>query len=197
MSIDAIIFDFDGTLVDTMPLHYEAYRQTFAEIDLELSREEFFANIGGNARETIPKLLAGRTTSVDVRQIHARKKEIVAQLLLEGPVKALQTAELLEAFFGRLPLALASSGSRVGIEIILRRLGWQHYFPVVVTGEDVPRGKPAPDLFLMAAHKLAVAPSACLVFEDTDAGVSAARAAGMRVYDVRGESPELAAQAAR
>jgi len=186
MTIAAVIFDFDGTLVDTMPLHFEAYRRTFAEMDLELTREAFDANIGGNARETIPKLLAGRAAPSDLERIHRRKKEIVRELLAGGPIPVLQTAELLDAFDGRMPMALASSGSRQGIEIVLDRFGWTRYFEAVITGEDVEHGKPAPDLFLLAAEKLKARPDVCLVFEDTDAGVEAARAAGMRVIDVRG-----------
>lgn len=186
MAVDAVIFDFDGTLVDTMPVHYEAYRRAFAEMDLALSRDDFYRNSGGNARETIPKLLAGRRAPRSLPEIHARKKEILGQLLSEGPIEVLQTSQLLDAFLGRLPMALASSGSRAGIELILDRLGWRHYFAAVVTGEDVPHGKPAPDLFLMAAQQLDIERSRCLVFEDTDAGVAAARTAGMHVYDVRG-----------
>ena len=82
-------------------------------------------------------------------------------------------------------VALCSSGSRPGIELILERLVWRSLFDVVVTGEDVAAGKPAPDLFLVAAERLGVAPAGCFVFEDTDDGVAAARAAGMEVFDVR------------
>jgi len=86
-------------------------------------------------------------------------------------------------------MALASSGSRPGIEVILERFGWQRYFAAVITGEDTPHGKPAPDCFLLAADKLAVSPAACLVFEDTDAGLQAAANAGMKAIDVRVTSP--------
>lgn len=181
----AAIFDFDGTLVDTMPLHFEAYRRVLAEVDIELTPVEFFSNIGGNARETIPKLLAGRPCLVPPAELHARKKQLVNRLFAEAEIPVLETARLLDVFYGRLPMALASSGSRPGIEIILRRFGWDRYFGAVVTGEDASRGKPAPDLFLLAAEKLHVEPTSCIVFEDTDAGVEAARNAGMQVFDVR------------
>jgi HAD superfamily hydrolase (TIGR01509 family) len=84
-----------------------------------------------------------------------------------------------------LPIALASSGSRSGIDVILERLGWRDRFDAIVTGQDVARGKPAPDIFLRAAERLGIAPPRCLVFEDTDDGVAAARAAQMAVFDVR------------
>jgi HAD superfamily hydrolase (TIGR01549 family) len=184
-SIAAAIFDFDGTLVDTMPLHFEAYRRVLAEMDIVLSADDFYANIGGNARETIPKFLRGRECPRSNDEIHARKKEMVNRLLAECPIPILETAKLLPVFAQWLPMALVSSGSRPGIEIVLARLDWEQYFSVVLTGEDAARGKPSPDLFLLAADKLNLPPEACIVFEDTDAGLEAARGAGMRPFDVR------------
>lgn len=181
----AIIFDFDGTLVDTMTLHYEAYRRAFAEMGLDLSWPDFAAHIGGTGRETIPRFLGGRAAPWSVDAIHRRKRDLFADLLATVEVAVLPTARLLPLFSGRTPLAIASSGSRQGIESILRRLGWQDYFAALVTGEDVARGKPAPDAFLLAAARLEVPPGDCLVFEDTDDGVAAALAAGMSVIDVR------------
>jgi HAD superfamily hydrolase (TIGR01509 family) len=180
-----LIFDFDGTLVDTMPIHYEAYRRTFAEVGLELAADDFYANIGGKASETIPRFLGGRSCARSVPELHARKQAIAAELLRSEPIPVLASAELLHAFRARHPIALASSGSRSGIEILLERLGWRAHFDAIVTGEDAPRGKPAPDLFLIASERIAMAPPHCLVFEDTDDGVAAARAAGMAVFDVR------------
>ncbi len=185
MPIKAVLFDFDGTLVDTMPIHYEAYRRVFADVGVVLSQDDFYGNIGGKATEAIPKFLGGRPCSLSVEEIHQAKKRLVATLFESEPIPVLDTAYLLELLLGRVPMALASSGSRPGIEGVLRRLGWKHYFQVVVTGEEVQHGKPASDLFLLAAERLSVEPAACLVFEDTDAGVAAAKAANMVVADVR------------
>jgi len=132
MSVAAIIFDFDGTLVDTMPLHYEAYRQVFASAGIELTAEAFQAAIGGNARETIPRFLAGRNCPMSVEEIHHRKKALVTQFFTERPVPLLETAALLPVFFGKCKLALASSGSRPGIEVILKRLDWRKYFDAII-----------------------------------------------------------------
>ena len=126
--ITALIFDFDGTLVDTMPLHFEAYRRVLSEVQIELTPDDFYSNIGGNARETIPKLLRGRDCSLSTGEIHARKKELINRLLVELPIPVLETAKLLGAFHGRLPMALASSGSRPGIEIVLKRFEWEPFF---------------------------------------------------------------------
>jgi beta-phosphoglucomutase-like phosphatase (HAD superfamily) len=183
--ITAAIFDFDGTLVDSMPLHFEAYRVVLAEVGIELTRDDFYGSIGGNARETIPKFLRGRACTLTPAEIHARKKGLINQLLAGGPITVLETAKLLPVFHGKLSMAVASSGSRAGIEIVLKRFGWQDYFAAVICGEDTQRGKPAPDLFLLAAEKLGASPESCIVFEDTAEGLEAARRAGMRPFDVR------------
>ena len=183
--IAGVVFDFDGTLVDSMPLHFEAYRRVLAAGGVALAREEFFGAIGGTARETIPKLLRGRTCTFTVDEIHARKKATLAQLLVTEPLVVLETSKLVPVFKAFVPVGVASSGARPGIEQMLARLGWTSWFDVVITGEDAQRGKPAPDLFLACAHGMGVDPTRCLAFEDTDDGVAAARAAGMDVFDVR------------
>jgi HAD superfamily hydrolase (TIGR01509 family) len=141
--------------------------------------------VGGKASEAIPKFLAGRPAPWDVARIHTRKKELLAEHLQHAPLRPLPTARLLPILAHALPLAIASSGSRPGVEAILARLEWKLYFRAVITGEDVQNGKPAPDPFLLAARRLGVSPERCLAFEDTEAGILAARAAGMLVIDVR------------
>ena len=181
----AVVFDFDGTLVDTMPLHYEAYRRAIAECaGAELEPEVFWAEIGGTAREVVPRLLARVGCEADPSVVHARKKDLLRDVLTDADIPVLETAKLLPVLRGRLPMALASSGSRQGIELMLDRLGWTAYFDAVVTGEDVAAGKPAPDAFELAARRLGVDPARCLAFEDTPAGLASARRAGMAVFDV-------------
>jgi len=183
--IRAAIFDFDGTLVDSMPLHYEAYRRVLADEGLVLSRATFFAAVGGTAGEVIPRLIGDQNCTVAHDELHRRKKVELAALLDDTPVPVLGTAVLLDVLADTHRLAIASSGSRTGITMMLDRLGWADRFEVVVTGEDVDHGKPAPDPFLLAARKLGVPPEECVAFEDTDDGVAAATAAGMLVLDVR------------
>ncbi len=185
----AAIFDFDGTLVDTMPIHYEAYRRVLADAGIDLSPADFYGSVGGKAAETIPRFLRGRPCSLSVPEIHSRKKAVVRELLLHGPIPVLETAKLLSFLRGQFRLALVSSGSRPGIDIVLARLGWTRTFETVITGEDCRSGKPDPEPFLLAAERLGVDPGACLVFEDTDDGVKSALAAGMEVFDVRGTTP--------
>jgi beta-phosphoglucomutase len=180
----ALIFDFDGTLVDTLSLHFAAYKTVLRQFGVDLSREAFDAALGGKASETIPKMVGRTVDDKDVATIHARKKDMIGRMFLDSDVSLLGPSALVEFFRGRMTMALVSSGSRPGIEVLLRRMKWDNVFQVVVTGEDVENGKPHPDPYLLAGRLLGVAPENCLVFEDSLPGVESARAAGMNVIDV-------------
>jgi len=181
----AAVFDFDGTLVDTLDLHYQAYRQVFEDRGLDLSREVFYRAIGDKANVAIPRMAQRSLDPEEIADIHVRKKARVEELFATAPISVLSPALLLPLLVGRVPLALASSGSRPGIEMLLNRSNWKVFFSVVLTGEDVTHGKPHPEIYLLAAQRIMVPPQMCLAFEDTEAGVSAAHAAGMTVIDVR------------
>jgi len=183
--ISAIIFDFDGTLVDTMPIHFRAYREILADFGYQLTKEHFESVIGGKASESIPKMVGQPLSKEEIERIHRCKKERVQTFFERENIVCLKTSLLLPVFFGRLPLALASAGSREGIEVLLKRLGWTKYFDAVVTGEDVKCGKPASDAFDLAASLMGIVRWECLVFEDTDPGIQAAANASMSYIDVR------------
>ncbi len=181
----AAIFDFDGTLADTMDLHYQAYRDVFSAKGWELNRDTFYAAIGDKAQVTIPRIAQRALSPAEIHEIHIRKKARVEELFLAAPVPVLSPALLMLLLARKVPMALASSGSRPGIDILLKRMNWHGHFSAIVTGEDVTHGKPHPEIYLLAAERLLVSSDSCLVFEDTDAGVSSARAAGMIAIDVR------------
>lgn len=188
-AVAAVLFDLDGTLVDTMPIHYAAYRDVLAEFDIPLAFDDFIARSGGAARETIPRLIGDRPCPVPVEEIHKRKVARANVLFSEQKPDALPTAMLIDVMRQAYPIGLVSSGSRNSVTTTLRAMGWTQTFRVIITGDDVEKGKPAPEGYLKAARALDVAPDACLVFEDMDDGVSAARAAGMQVYDTRQAIP--------
>jgi beta-phosphoglucomutase-like phosphatase (HAD superfamily) len=185
LAFNGVLFDLDGTLIDTMPLHYEAYRRTFLEMNLSLTPEAFYGNVGGTGLETIPRFLAGRAAPCSVAEIHDRKKRQLALLLDEVELTVLPAGLLLPLLRGRVPMAVATSGARPGVERMLSRVGWLEMFQAVVTAEDVRNGKPAPEVYLEAARLIGVPAGECLAFEDTDDGVASARAAGAAVVDVR------------
>jgi beta-phosphoglucomutase family hydrolase len=183
-SFDAVIFDCDGTLADTMPLHYRAWHETLAEYGGEMS-EALFYELGGVPTAEIVRILNARgKTTLPVQETAAAKEARYADLLPQAaPVQPV--LQLVREYCGRYPLAVASGGIRLLVDRTLAALGISDYFQAILTAEDVARGKPEPDLFLLAAERLGVMPERCVVFEDSDLGLEAARRAGMAVVDVR------------
>ena len=184
MTFKAIIFDCDGTLADTMPPHYQAWVAALARHGLELSEDRFYA-LGGWPSLQIVELLAqecGRT--IDCHAVACEKEADFERLL--SHVQAIEPVKAVAAQWrGKLPMAVATGGIRRIAENILRHVGILDWFDTIVTADDVEHHKPAPDIFLEAARRLKVAPSDCLVYEDTDPGIEAASRAGMQYIDVR------------
>jgi HAD superfamily hydrolase (TIGR01509 family) len=184
---DAILFDLDGTLVDTMPLHHRAYQSVFRARGLDLEWAVFMGLVGAPARLAIPRFAQAAGWAAephDVAAVHAEKKAaFAANLAIEKPA-LLPAARLLAAVRETKRCALVTSGNRAGVEAILDALGWTRWFEAIVTGDDVTHGKPHPEPFLRAAEALAVAPAACLALEDTTDGLASARAAGTTAIDV-------------
>lgn len=181
---EAIIFDCDGTLTDSMPVHFLAWRKTLAEYGVAFSEERFYA-LAGMPTERIVRLLAreqGR--DVDARQVAEQKEALFLESLgLLEPIEPV--VEVARHFRGQIPMAVASGGYRGVIEQQLRQIGCEGWFSVLVTAEDTERHKPDPDVFLEAARRMQIQPGRCLVYEDADLGVQAAQAAGMDCCDVR------------
>lgn len=180
----ALIFDCDGTLVDSMPLHWRVWQQLLPKYGLRLSRDEFDRRGGVPSLELVQRLAAEQGVRVDARAFVAEKEQRYLELLpWVKPIPAV--VQIAQAHAGRLPMAVASGGSRRVIETVLRHVGLRHLFNVVVTHEDVARQKPAPDIFLEAARRLGAPPGRCRAYEDTEVGLAAIRAAGMEAVDVR------------
>ena len=182
-----LIFDCDGTLADTMPLHYRAWRRALDEADQgDLFPEAQFYQWGGvPAREVLERLKEAHGRSFDIDGLTAIKEGYFAELVPQSTPIAPVIAEA-RRFYGIVPMAVASGGQRELVEATLERLGIRELFSVVVGSQDAERGKPEPDLFLLAAKRIGVAPEACVVYEDAPAGIEAARRAGMKAVDVTG-----------
>jgi beta-phosphoglucomutase family hydrolase len=184
MPLQAVIFDLDGTLVDSMPLHHRIWVQALATVGLEFPEELFYRLGGWTTREIIRRLALEQGKTVDVDSL----ADLRDRAFREHRHEAEAIPEIVGAarhFHGHLPLAIATGGTRAQATAILTRLGLLELFPVLVCAEDTRNHKPHPEPFLRAADLLGVEPSACLVYEDTDAGLAAAEAAGMRAIDVR------------
>ncbi len=182
--IKGLIFDCDGTLVDSMPVHWRAWRMITERHRLELSEERFYALGGVPSRDILAMLREEQGLTLDPLAV-AKEKE-VAYLAIFQEVEPIHTViEIARAHHGKLPMAVASGGTHRVIEQVLENLGIRGLFATVVTSEDVANQKPAPDIFLEAARRIGVSPQCCRAYEDTDLGLQAIRAAGMEAVDVR------------
>jgi beta-phosphoglucomutase family hydrolase len=174
----AYLFDCDGTIVDSMPLHYVAWKSALAEWNCDYDEKLFYAWGGKPVLKIIADLNEMHGLNMPVAELAARKEALyhaaLPQLKAVPPV-----LEQVLAQHGRIPLAVVSGSRRDSVVGSLTALGLLDKFDTLVCAEDYTHGKPAPDCFLLAAKRLNVEPSACLVFEDTDLGIEAATAAGM------------------
>ena len=174
----AYLFDCDGTIVDSMPLHYIAWKKALSEWNCEFDEQLFYSWGGRPVNEIIATLNERNGLKMPVEAVGQRKEGLYYALLpqLEAIPEVL---EHIEAQHGRIPFAVVSGGMRDSVVRSLTALHLLDKFDTIVGAEDYANGKPAPDAFLVAAARLGVAPEDCLVFEDTDLGIQAATAAGM------------------
>jgi beta-phosphoglucomutase-like phosphatase (HAD superfamily) len=175
------IFDLDGTLVDTMPLHYTAWESALRRAGLKGKLDEnLFYELGGVPSRKVAALL-GKRHGLELDPVAVYKDKEVAFM---GSLEKLALIAPVVEFARRVgrdhPVAIASGGTRDVVESTLTKTGLAPLFPTVVTADDVEHGKPDPDMFLLAAKRMGVAPADCLVFEDGQAGIEAAKAAGMK-----------------
>jgi len=181
------LFDLDGTLIDTMPLHFEAWREALRRCGLGRDLEEdFFYSLGG-----VPTLLVAQQigehygVKLDAARVERVKEKIYLARLREATLIT-PVVKFARRVAAAHPVAVVTGGMPEVARAALRLTGLDALFPIVVTPADVPpgRGKPAPDMFLLAARRMGVPPERCLVFEDAAPGVAGARAAGMQVVHV-------------
>lgn len=183
--VSGLIFDCDGTLADTMPPHFVAWDTTLRKYGLSLDEDEFYA-WGGWPTVVVAKHVIDRAgKDLDATPL-AFEKEALFETVLDTVQPIPVVLEVARHFRGEIPMAVASGGMRRIVRRVLEVIDADHLFDAVVTAEDVVRHKPEPDIFLEAARRIGADPAGCVVFEDAEPGIEAARRAGMRVVDVRG-----------
>src|SRR5215475_6524477 len=176
---DAYLFDCDGTIVDSMPLHYKAWKRVLAEWGCDFEESRFYSWGGMPIVEIIATLNKEHGLFMPVEAVAQRKENLYYELLPE--LKAIpEVVEHIEARHGEIPFAVVSGSTRDSVIASLTATGLLDRFGTFVCAGEYKNSKPHPEAFLLAAQKVGVSPEKCLVFEDTDMGIQAATAAGMK-----------------
>ncbi len=194
-TLAAMIFDFDGVIADTEPLHFSSFRQTLAEIDIELTESDYYANyLGYDDRGCFIAALTAHQHSTDpatLTQLMQRKARAYLDSVREHQVIFPGACEFVRESAAAYRLAIASGALRHEIEVILEQAGLRKEFLHITSAEDVTRGKPDPQPFLHALnglnrqhHEQAITAGSCLVIEDSIPGIRGAKTAGMKVLAV-------------
>lgn len=191
----AVLWDMDGTLVDSAEYHWQAWRDTMLGEGLSITREQFLATFGQRNDRILCQWLGEKTTPELVERIGDAKEALYREHVRGQGIEMLPGVA---AWVHRLHQqgwrqAIASAAPRANIETILQVLSAAHLFDAVVSAEDVHRGKPDPEVYLVAAERVGVAPDCCIVVEDAIAGVQGAHAAGMRCIGVTHDGKHLPA----
>lgn len=182
----AVIWDVDGTLVDTAELHFQAWIELARQLDKPFNRADFAATFGRRNPEIIHQLFGHHYTEPEVDDLGFRKEELYRAAARQGVALLPGVRELLEALQAAgIRQAIGSSAPRGNLDLILALTATERFFGAMVSMEDTQRGKPDPQVFQIAAERLGVRPAHCLVLEDAVAGVQAARAGGMKCIAVR------------
>src|SRR5438105_7680893 len=177
-AFDAYLFDCDSTIVDSMPLHYIAWKKALGEWNCEFDEKLFYAWGGMQILEIVSTLNKDRGLHMPVEQVALRKESLYFELLPQLKVVP-EVLELIEMKHGEIPLGVVSGSALDSVTASLSQLNLLDRFDTLVCAGDYQKSKPDPEAFLLAASRLGVAPKSCLVFEDTDMGIQAATSGGM------------------
>ena len=189
----AVIFDMDGVILDSEQVYQEIEREMYAELGINVTRQEHMTFMGTTENIMWEHMKSRHGLAEDPRELARRERERLLSRLRspEGipPIEGIE--DLLQKLHEKgIPLLLASSSVREIIETVLQKLNIGQYFSGIVSGDEVERSKPAPDIFLEASSRAGLSPSKCIVIEDSVNGIRAARSAGMKVIGLKNAHSE-------
>jgi beta-phosphoglucomutase family hydrolase len=191
----AVLWDMDGTLIDSEEQHWISWRNTLANEGIVITRAQFLATFGQRNDSIIPQLLGAAATPQRIERISEAKEELYRHLIRRDGISPLPgVASWLHRLHKHGWLqAIASAAPRANIDAVLEALSATHIFQSIVSAEDVQKGKPDPEVYLKAASRVEASPENCIVVEDAAAGIEGARRAGMRSIGVSHDGQHLPA----
>ena len=182
---DGLIFDMDGTVIDTMPSHAKAWEMVGQHFGYPFNGNLLYEMGGAPVKTIALEMMKRHAMPLDqLNNVIELKREYGKELIMKHAA-LLPAANVVRSFYAKKPLALGTGSHRAMTEILLDKFDFEKYFCAIVTAEDIQNHKPAPDTFLRCAELIKVKPQRCLVFEDGDLGIQAGLRAGMDVFDVR------------
>lgn len=182
---DGLIFDMDGTVIDTMPSHAKAWEMVGQHFGYPFNGNLLYEMGGAPVKTIALEMMKRHTMPLDqLNNVIELKREYGKELIMKHAA-LLPAANVVRSFYSKKPLALGTGSHRAMTEILLDKFDFEKYFSAIITAEDIQNHKPAPDTFLRCAELIKVKPQRCLVFEDGDLGIQAGLRAGMDVFDVR------------
>ncbi|MFC2125584.1 HAD family hydrolase [Bacteroidota bacterium] len=180
-----LIFDLDGTLLDSMPLHYEAWHEICSEeLDYDFTEKFFYDNAGVSSNRIFEKIKILSGLEFNHNEMANRKEELYESKIHKLKVRD-QLVNIVKEYHGKLPMAIGTGSPGEGSWKAVKAVGLDKYLKIMVSKEMVEHPKPAPDTFLKCAELIGIYPEDCQVFEDGDPGIQAAKTAGMMVIDIR------------
>ncbi|MCL2891265.1 fructose-1-phosphate/6-phosphogluconate phosphatase [Brenneria tiliae] len=179
-----LIFDMDGTILDTEPTHHKAWNRVLARYGMTYDAKAMTALNGSPTWRIAQAIIGSHQVDIDPYRLAAEKTAVAEEMLLDT-VKPLPLIDIVKSYRGRRPMAVGTGSTHGMADKLLTHLGLRDYFDAIVGADDVDNHKPFPDTFLRCAELIAVAPEHCVVFEDADYGIEAAARAKMAVVDVR------------
>lgn len=197
LAFKGVIFDMDGTLLESTEADFRAWEKVFKNYSQELSYERYVPMLGVKSADVIKNEI-GFPDEQDVKRILKEKFDYFVEYVDINPIKPVHAAETFLKSLADYPVkvALATSSRKEKMQMVLKQLNFIEYFDAIVTGDEVSNGKPAPDIFLLAAKRLGVEAQYCVVVEDGPVGVAAAKSANMKCVAITSTHPAEKLQAA-
>ncbi|MEC9282529.1 MAG: HAD-IA family hydrolase [Bdellovibrionota bacterium] len=187
---DALVFDLDGTLVDSMPYHNKAWIDTFASFGVQITEDFLFSTAGMGSERLIALVAEKKGITLNIEEVSNKKREMYNQMMPKVDLLA-PMMDVVKHYYKKKTMAIVTGGSHTTVDVLLPKLGIEHYFDSIVCADDTKLGKDSVEPYLLAEKQLSVDITKCVFFDDGDVGLEGAKKAGMTVVHVDSHKEEF------